>query len=101
MKFCLGDDIAEFATTVDSLVRRWLIPPPHSDMTDGERMEMMEQQVRQELVMEQIQMGLPQDLQARIDARGPTNVEELKQCIQEFQLQQPRRGGSNLQGRVD
>ena len=34
--------------------------------------------------MEQVKRGL---LQARIDARGPRDVEELKSCIRKYQLQ--------------
>ena len=37
--------------------------------------------------MKQVQAGLHKELQARIDAQGPRNVEDLQQCIQEYQLQ--------------
>ena len=50
------------------------------------RLEEIEHQVRREVAMEHIQRGLPRDLQARIDARGPRDVDGLVQCIQEFQL---------------
>ena len=42
--------------------------------------------------MEQVQTGLPWDLQARIDARGPRTVGELNQCIQEYQLKRKEEG---------
>ena len=86
MQFKLNDDIAEYAAKVDTLVRRWLIPPLHPDMGDDERLEEVERQVRREVAMEHIQRGLPRDVQARIDARGPKDVNELVQCIQEYQL---------------
>ena len=84
MRFKIDNDIAEHVSRVDALVKRWLIPISNPDLTDKERLEELEMQVRREIVMEQVQTGLPRDLQARIDARGPCTVGELKQCIQEY-----------------
>ena len=71
----------------DTLARRWLIPSPQPDMTDQEQLEELERHIRKEIVMEQVKRGLPRELQARIDARGPRDVEELKSSIREYQLQ--------------
>ena len=92
MRFHLGDDAAAYASRVSTLIKRWLIPPLHPDETDEEWLRAMEQQVLREVAMEQIQTGLPASLQARIDARGPVDVEELVQCIQEYQLEQKEEG---------
>ena len=83
MRLCLEDDVAAFSST---LIKRWLIPPLQPDETDEEQLRNIEHQVVRELVMEQIQMGLPASLQACVDAHGPVNVEELVQCIQEYRL---------------
>ena len=88
LKFQLTDDIAEHISKADALVRRWLIPPLNPDDTDEERLERLEQQIRREVVMEQVKRDLPRDLQARVNARGPKDVDELKSCIREYQLQQ-------------
>ena len=93
MRFCLEDDATAHASKVLTLIRRWLILPLQLDETDEERLRAMEQQVLCEVAMEQIQTGLPAPLRARIDARGPADVEELVQCIQEYQLE---RKGENL-----
>ena len=37
--------------------------------------------------MEQMRTGLPQDLLRHLDARGPTTVDQMRQCIRDYQLQ--------------
>ena len=64
MRFKIDDDIAEHVLRVDALVKRWLIPVSKPDLSDKERLEELEMQIRRETVMEQVQTGLPRDLQA-------------------------------------
>ena len=47
----------------------------------------MERRIIEEIVREQICRGLPRELQTRVQARGPGDLEELCQCIREYQLQ--------------
>ena len=96
MRFKIDNDITEHVLRVDALVKRWLILVSNPDLSDKERLEELEMQVRREIVMEQVQTGLPRDLQARIDARGPRTVGELKQCIQEYQLKRRGRYGTEI-----
>ena len=92
MRFKIDDDIAEHVSRVDALVKRWLIPVSKPDLSDKERLEELEMQIRRETVMEQVLTGLPRDLQARIDAQGPCTMGELKQCIREYQLKRKEEG---------
>ena len=64
MRFQIGNDIAEHVSRVDALVKRWLIPVSNPDLSDKEILEELEMQVQREIVMEQVQTGLPWDLQA-------------------------------------
>ena len=34
--------------------------------------------------MEQMRAGLPQDLLRHLDARGPTTVDQMRQCIRDY-----------------
>ena len=67
MRFKIDNDIVEHVSRVDALVKRWPIPVSKPDLSDKEQLEELEMEVRREIVMEQVQTGLPRDLQARID----------------------------------
>ena len=56
-------------------------------MSDRGRLEEVERHVIQELVMEQMRAGLPQDLLRHLDARSTTTVDQMQQCIRDYQLQ--------------
>ena len=45
------------------LLRRWLIPPVHPDMTDAEYIAVSHQRVENELMIEQLQNGMSVNLQ--------------------------------------
>ena len=47
----------------------------------------MERRITEEIVREQICRGLTRELQAWVQARGSGDLEELCQCIREYQLQ--------------
>ena len=81
MRFKIDNDIAEHVSRVDALVKRWLIPFSKPDLSDEKQLEELEMQVQREIEIEQVQTGLPQDLQAQMDAQGPRTVGELKQCM--------------------
>ena len=72
------------------LLRHWLIPPAHPDMTDAEYIATSHQRVENELMIEQLRNGMSVNLQRHLDARNPTTVEELCQCVEAYQLQHPR-----------
>ena len=91
VQFKPKEDVGAHIARVKTLVRHWLIPPVHPEETDEERLDRIEHQVIEEIVKEQVYNELPREWQARIQARGPRTVEELKECFREFQLQQPER----------
>lgn len=89
VQFNPKEDVGAHVARVKTLVRRWLIPPVHPEETDEERLQRIEHQVIEEMVKEQIYNELPREWQARIQARGPRTVEELKECIREYQFNIP------------
>ena len=86
VQFKPKEDVGAHIARVKTLVRRWLIPPIRPEETDEEHLDQIEHQVIKEIVKEQIYNELPREWQARIQARGPHTMEELKECLREFQL---------------
>ena len=89
MKFKLNDNMGDYLTRVRMLTKRWLIPEKDLDETNADLLKRVINNVVEELTMEHVQSGIPKELQECINARGPTSVKELQQCIREHQLQHP------------
>ena len=79
LRFQLRDDIAK----ANMYTKRWLIPM-EPDEDDAECIQRMERRIT-EITKEQVYRGLPQELQARVQARGPRDLNELSQCQQSDQ----------------
>ena len=56
-------------------------------MSDRGRLEEVERHVIQEFIVERMIAGLPQDLLQHLDACGTTTVDQMRQCIRNYQLQ--------------
>ena len=90
MKFRFSDDIGDYVTSVRTLAKRWLIPEKDPNETNADLLKRVIDNVVEELTMEHVQSRLPKELQERINARGPTSVNELQQCIREFRASTSR-----------
>ena len=87
LRFQLSDDVGAHIAKAKMYTKRWLIPMEEPDEDDAERVLRTERRITEEIVKEQVCRGLPRELQARVQARGPGDLDELSQCIREYQLQ--------------
>ena len=63
-------------------------------MSDADYIHLCHQVVENELILEQFRNGMPTELQKYLDARNPTTVEAMCQCIESYQLQHPKNAAS-------
>ena len=87
LRFQLSDDVGAHIAKAKMYTKRWLIPMEEPDEDDAERVLRTERRITEQIVKEQVCRGLPRELQARVQARGPGDLDELSQCIREYQLQ--------------
>ena len=91
-KFHDSNNIREHLNKLRPLLRRWLVPPVRPDVTDADYITEILQRQENKLMMEQIRNGMSYNLQRHIDARNPTTVEDLCQCVEAYQLQHAKSG---------
>ena len=52
-KFDVADNFRDHLNKLRPLLRRWLVPPPHPDMTDADYLVAIQQRMEEELLIEQ------------------------------------------------